>query len=144
MIRAIPLALRHPVESLRYEPSAAEMVSGDPSTQRSLSAKLGLLIVLGSIPGGVLGLLSQTAIEDWFHDELHTDRAVVTVAILLMVFGLILYAADLRGSKTRGLRSIHLPDAIAIGSRTSNRAPSGSFPFGYYAHGGSDARVQTC
>ncbi len=115
MLRAVPVALRHPVESLRYEPTVSDAVSADPSVRRSLSAKLGLLIILGSIPGGVIGLAAQSSIESYFHDDPVSDRAVATIAVMLIVFGLVLYWADLRGSKSRKLRSMAVRDTVVIG-----------------------------
>ncbi len=112
MIRAIPVALRHPVATLG---ASGDVADEDSDGRRSLAGKLGLLIVLGSIPAGIAGLLGEQAIDDYFHDDAHIDRAVATVAILLIVFAIVLWYADRVGAKTRGLRQMGLKDAVAIG-----------------------------
>ncbi len=112
MIRAIPLALRHPLRVLRS--SESEVVpAGD---ERSVFGKLGLLIVVGSIPGGIVGILSQGAIDDFFHDDDNIDRAVAVVAILLIVFALVLWWADKVGARSRNLGSMTWRDAVAVGA----------------------------
>jgi len=111
MVQAMPIALREPVKTLQYD---AETGPPDQAAHRTFG-KLGLLIVLASIPGGIIGLLSQGAIEEFFHDDDHVDRAVLAVAVLLIVFALILLLAEQRGSKSRGLTSFSVRDAVAIG-----------------------------
>ena len=85
MIQAIPLALREPVNTLAFD---AETGLADSETEREnrLFGKLGLLDrARRSIPGGIIGSLAQDAIEDFFHDDDHVDRAVLAVAVLLIV-----------------------------------------------------------
>jgi undecaprenyl-diphosphatase len=115
MIQAIPHALREPVKTLAFDAETGAARS-EIERQNRMFGKLGLLIVIGSIPGGIVGLLSQDTIEDFFHNDDHVDRAVMTVAVLLIIFALILFAAELRGSKSRGLSSMTLRDTLAIGA----------------------------
>jgi undecaprenyl-diphosphatase len=115
MIAAIPLALRQPLRTLAFDAETGRAESDQEQINRRFG-KLGLLIVLASIPGGIVGLLAQDAIDEFFHDEDHVERAVVAVAMLLIVFALVLFVAERRGSMSRGLPSISLRDAIAIGS----------------------------
>jgi len=113
MIRAVPTALRNPIEILTSDTDAGAGLS--PKMSDRAAAKLGLLIVIGSIPGGVIGLASQSSIESFFHEAGHATRAVVGVAVLLIVFGLVLWIADRHGSKSRSITSLNLRDVAVIG-----------------------------
>lgn len=112
MIRAIPLALRHPVATLQAPDNPLD---DDHDGHRALAGKLGLLIVIGSIPAGIVGLLAEQAIDEYFHHDAHIDRAVATVATLLIVFALVLWYADRVGKKSRTLRQSGWQDALSIG-----------------------------
>lgn len=106
MILAIPLALRSGPSLLRGE---------EIDHPLAFDARLGLLIVAGSIPGGVVGLLANSALDDFFHAETRQDRAVLVIAALLAVFAVILYWAERVSRRTRTLRQIGLKDAVVIG-----------------------------
>lgn len=71
-------------------------------------ARMGWLIILGSLPIAVLGYLFQGMIRDTF-------RNLWLVAIVLIVFGLLLGAADRYGSRTRELDRLTYPHGIAFG-----------------------------
>jgi undecaprenyl-diphosphatase len=75
---------------------------GDPD------ARMGWLIIVGSIPIVVLGLLFQDRIET-------TLRDLRIVAIALVAFSLILYWADRVGAKTRELDQLTVGHGIAFG-----------------------------
>ncbi len=71
-------------------------------------AKMGWLIIIGSIPIIVLGLL--------FKDQIETVlRSLWIVAIMLIVFGILLGIADYVGTKRRTLDEITVPHGIAYG-----------------------------
>lgn len=106
MARSIPLASRNAPALLRGEAVDHPL---------AVDARLALLIVIGSIPGGVIGLLAGGAIDDFFHSESHQDRAVLVIAAFLAVFALVLYWAERVSSRTRTLRQIGLTDALVIG-----------------------------
>ena len=71
-------------------------------------AKMGWLIIVGSIPIVVLGLLFQDDIET-------TLRDLRIVAICLVAFSLILFWADRVGSKKRELADLTVPHGIGFG-----------------------------
>ena len=71
-------------------------------------ARLGWLIILGSIPIVILGLLFKDAIET-------TLRDLRIVAIALVGFSLVLYWADRVGAKRRGLEELTVGHGIAYG-----------------------------
>jgi undecaprenyl-diphosphatase len=71
-------------------------------------ARMGWLIIIGSIPIVVLGLLLQDRIETTFRD-------LRIIAIALIAFSLVLYWADRVGSKTRQLDRLTVPHGLAFG-----------------------------
>lgn len=71
-------------------------------------AKLGWLIILGSLPIGILGLAFQDEIETTF-------RSLWWVAIMLIVFGVLLGVADRIGAKRRALNTLTVPHGIGYG-----------------------------
>lgn len=71
-------------------------------------ARLGWLIILGTLPIGVLGFVFQSVIRDTF-------RNLWLVAIVLIVFGLLLGVADRWGSRTRELDRLTYPHGLYLG-----------------------------
>lgn len=71
-------------------------------------ARMGWLIILGTIPIVILGYLFQHVIRDTF-------RNLWLVAIVLIVFGLLLGAADHWGRRTRRLNDLTYPHGLALG-----------------------------
>ena len=80
----------------------------DRGARRSLDARLGLFIVLGTIPIGIFGILFSNQIETGARD-------LTLIAITLIVFGLVLLAAERAGSHTRELDSFTSRDGWVIG-----------------------------
>jgi undecaprenyl-diphosphatase len=106
MIKAIPIVL---------EKRTALFESASDEDEQTFFARLGLLIVIGSIPGGVIGLLAQSRIDDFFHGDTNQGRAIVMIAILLALFAVLLWLADRYGREIRPLKTIRVPDAVTIG-----------------------------
>jgi undecaprenyl-diphosphatase len=75
----------------------------------SPDAKLGWLIIVGSIPIGVLGLLLKKVIEGTFTKNLWV------IATMMVVVALLLLVAERVGSKRRGMEDLSLKDALAVG-----------------------------
>lgn len=71
-------------------------------------ARMGWLIILGSVPIVVLGLLFQDQIETVF-------RSMWVVAIMLIVFGVLLGIADWVGTKVRRLDRLTYPHGVLYG-----------------------------
>ncbi|MFY9714443.1 MAG: undecaprenyl-diphosphate phosphatase [Microbacterium sp.] len=71
-------------------------------------ARMGWLIIIGSIPIVVLGLLFQDQIETVF-------RSLWLVAIMLIAFGILLGIADHVGAKRRKLDDLTVSHGIAFG-----------------------------
>lgn len=72
------------------------------------NARMGWLIILGSLPIIVLGLVFQDAIET-------TLRSLWVVATTLIVFGILLGIADAVGAKKRRLRDLGARDGLIFG-----------------------------
>ncbi|MEV4901391.1 undecaprenyl-diphosphate phosphatase [Citricoccus sp. NPDC055426] len=71
-------------------------------------ARMGWLIIIGSIPIGVAGLLFEESIDTSF-------RSLWIVATTLIVFGLLLAVADSLGRQTKPLEKLTLRDGILYG-----------------------------
>ena len=78
------------------------------SWQLDANARLAWLVVLGTIPVAVAGLLLHDFIES-------TLRSPVVIAVATIGFGLILGLADLRGRKNRTETSLRVTDVLWIG-----------------------------
>ncbi len=65
-------------------------------------------LVIATIPGGIGGLLLEKKAETAFRDPF-------LIALLLMVMGLVLFAADRWGAKKKGMKTITLGTSLAIG-----------------------------
>jgi undecaprenyl-diphosphatase len=71
-------------------------------------ARMGWLIIIGSIPIVILGVLFQDDIETTF-------RSLWIVATTLIVFGILLGIADYVGGKRRRLKDLTIPHGIIFG-----------------------------
>ncbi len=71
-------------------------------------ARMGWLIIIGSIPIGVAGLLFEDAIDT-------SLRSLWIVATTLIVFGLLLAVADSLGRQTKPLERLTLRDGVLYG-----------------------------
>ncbi len=71
-------------------------------------ARMGWLIIIGSIPIGVLGLLLEDYIDSSF-------RSLWIVATMLIVFGVLLAAADTLGRQVKPLERLTVRDGILFG-----------------------------
>ncbi len=76
--------------------------------QQSQEAKLGWLIIIGTVPIAVLGLTFESQIEQ-------DVRQLWVIAITLIVFGVLLGIADRFGSKTKKIEQLDLKSGLAFG-----------------------------
>lgn len=106
MIRVIPYALGQPVRVLKGE-------SGE--TDRDTYARMGLLIVIASIPGALVGVFFVDAIDEFFHTEENSSRAIAVIATMLIVVGIAMLAAERVGNQSRSIRGMRWLDAVWIG-----------------------------
>ncbi len=80
----------------------------EPAARRELDARLGWYIVLGTIPIGIFGLIFKDPIENGARD-------LYLIGVALIVFGLVLLAAEEVGSKRRSIEDIGRRDGIIVG-----------------------------
>src|SRR3954453_19564882 len=80
----------------------------DPSVRGDLDARMGWYILLGTIPISVLGLAFKDPIENQF-------RTLELIGTTLIVFGLVMLAAEAVGRRDRPLREITGRDGLLIG-----------------------------
>lgn len=109
MLRALPRILLRP-RSLLTDPRPGS--SKDPI---EADGRLALLIAVATVPGLMAGVFGQTVIDDFFHQESHRSRAIVVIAITLILLGLLLWAAERVAAYQRGIRHLTWRDAVAIG-----------------------------
>jgi undecaprenyl-diphosphatase len=100
------LPQRHVAFGVVQGAAGAAMAADDEERQRL--RRLGLGIVVASIPAAVVGALFSDRIEA-------TLRSPVLVALLMIAGGVLLGAADRAGVKRIELESLRLPQALAIG-----------------------------
>lgn len=106
MIVAIPYALSKPLPILRGE-------AGD--SERDTWARLGLLIVIASVPGAIVGLLFEAKVDEFFHTDENSSRAIAMIATMLIVLGLILLVAERVGKQRRHIQGMNWLDALFVG-----------------------------
>jgi undecaprenyl-diphosphatase len=70
--------------------------------------RLAWFLVIGTIPGAIAGALFEKVIEEKLGQP-------YLIAIMLAVFGVVLYLVDRRAKSTRGLEDMRFGDAVFIG-----------------------------
>ena len=80
----------------------------DPEVRGDLDARMGWYIILGTIPIAVLGLAFKDPIETEF-------RSLELIGTTLIVFGLVMLAAEAVSRRDRALREITRRDGLLIG-----------------------------
>ena len=85
---------------------------GTPPGAPKLShdAWLGWLVIIGSLPVGIVGLLFKKQIEGTFTKNLWV------IATMMIMVALLLAVAELVGRRNRGMTKLGIGDAIAVGS----------------------------
>lgn len=106
MIMVIPYALSKPLPILKGR-------SGDQ--ERDQWARLGILIVIACIPGAIVGLLFESTIEEFFHTEENSDRAIAAIATMLILLGIALWIAERVGRQERDITGMNWIDAVFVG-----------------------------
>ncbi len=81
------------------------------------SRRLAWLIVIGTIPGGIAGIFAESKINELFHQPNAPIQpsAMIVVAVLLALVGLLLFIIDRVARHVRGMDQIALKDSILIG-----------------------------
>lgn len=104
MVMALPGAIARPAATLHSRGS------------EDFLGRLALLIILGTIPGLIAGLLGQDFIDQLYHPVgVSPDRVIVAVAVALIALALLLYWAERVARHVRDLESLTVRDAAIIG-----------------------------
>jgi len=83
---------------------------GRAATNLSVDAWLGWLVIVGSVPVGIVGLLFKKQIEGTFTKNLWV------IATMMIVVAILLGIAELVGKHNREMNQLGLGDALAVGS----------------------------
>ena len=112
ILRIISAFVRDHLALLKGKQSLASLGeanrSGRPS-RLSQEAWLGWLIIIGSIPVGVVGLLFKKQIEGTFTKNLWV------IATMMIVIALFLLVAEAVGKRQRKMEDLGIRDALAVG-----------------------------
>jgi undecaprenyl-diphosphatase len=86
-------------------------IGGDPDR------RLAWLLLIGTVPGAVAGFLFEGAIDDLFHKPGApiSPAAMLAMAAIVAVFGLVLLLADRLARHTQDLDGISLKQTVVIG-----------------------------
>jgi undecaprenyl-diphosphatase len=76
----------------------------------SHDAWLGWLVIIGSLPVGVVGLLFKKQIEGTF------TKNLFVIATMMIVVAVLLMIAEFVGKRNRGMMHLGVKDALAVGS----------------------------
>ncbi len=79
--------------------------------------RLAWLIVIGCIPGAIAGILGESKIEELFHRPgvPIQPSAMIAMAIIIALFGVILFLVDRIARHIRSMNQLSLKDAIIVG-----------------------------
>lgn len=79
--------------------------------------RLAWFIVIGSIPGALIGALLENKVEEIFHapNEPLSRTAVIAMAVVIALLGLVLFFAERAAKHVRDLNQVTLRDSILIG-----------------------------
>ena len=73
--------------------------------------------MIATIPGAIFGFLGESRIEELFHQPGVPIRssAMIAMAIIIALFGTVLYLIDRFAHHVRGMHQLALKDAIVVG-----------------------------
>ena len=79
--------------------------------------RLAWLLVIGSIPGGIAGVLFESKIEELFHKPNVPEQAnaMIAMAIIIALLGAALFVAERIARHVSALNQVSLKDALIIG-----------------------------
>jgi undecaprenyl-diphosphatase len=79
--------------------------------------RLAWLLIIGTIPGVIAGVLGESKIEELFHqpNAPHSPEAMTAMAIVIALLGVALFVAERMARHLRGLAQVSLKDTVVTG-----------------------------
>ena len=77
--------------------------------------KLAWMVIIGSIPAAIVGGLGESKIDEIFHEAQNIRIAIVVIAAMMVVMGLLLFLAERVGKHLLDINHISMRTAIVIG-----------------------------
>jgi len=105
---AVLIFFRHDIKKIIVAWFRQSILRTTLPTDEKLQARMGWLIIIGSLPIIILGYLGQDIIRD-------NLRSLWLIAIVMIVFGIILGLADHYGKSDRGLKELNSSHGILYG-----------------------------
>lgn len=90
--------------------SAVERRIGDDPDRR-----LAWLIVVASVPAALVGVLGESKIDEVFHKRENLEVGLYVIAVMMIVMGALLFAAERLGKRLLEITDIRLPTALTVG-----------------------------
>lgn len=86
-------------------------IGGDPDR------RLAWFVVVGTVPGGIVGYLGEAKVEELFHQPgaPHQTGAMIAMAVIIALLGTLLFIAERIAKHLRGMNQLAFSDAILIG-----------------------------
>jgi undecaprenyl-diphosphatase len=91
--------------------SVAERRIGDDTNRR-----LVWLILIGTLPAAVVGLLAESRIDEIFHRTENLRFALLVIAVMMVVMALLLLYAERIGSRRLDIGGVRLNSALGVGA----------------------------
>ena len=105
---AVLIFFRHDIKKIIVAWFRQSILRTTLPVEEKLQARMGWLIIIGSLPIVILGYLGQDIIRD-------NLRSLWLIAIVMIVFGIILGLADHYGKSDRGLKELNSSHGILFG-----------------------------
>lgn len=113
------LPAQHPLRAFLSScmPARAWNPRNDNAPSDDVDRRLAWWLVIGSIPGALVGALFESKIEELFHtpNAQHNATAMIAMGVIIALLGAALFAAERSAQHTRALEHLALHDAILIG-----------------------------
>lgn len=77
--------------------------------------RLGLLLVIGTVPAVVAGMLLESTFESFFANPTDVAGFLLVTGLLLIVTGTMVEAAELAGRRRKGIDELKVKDSVFIG-----------------------------
>jgi undecaprenyl-diphosphatase len=104
--------LRAWFNSITRQPLPAE---AGPAEEEETNRRLAWFLILGCIPGGIIGVLLESKIDSQFHEAANLKTGLLIIAGVMVLLGLILLLAERFALHQRSLDQLTWKDTLIIG-----------------------------